>query len=273
MAATTAMIVGITREVIGWPSYRLDDVDRDRIPLIEGIEPGKHPSRNGWVVRDYHFKHNPFTGDVDEVMWRTSAGTMSLRQIANAIAVAFQDSIRTYSDPFSFRLLFSVLSGETPSLLDLDDRPPAYDDVGRSTRWGAVLPELKNFAELMNDHREATKLPRRRRVDVEERLAPPWRGEGANRRERVTLPARVERRTAVERRAAAAATPSPRLTRSAYEKVFMKLASGKRLQIGDELLTPVAVKGWYHSVFRTASGEERLLSIDQILQSAGLWRS
>ena len=30
-----------------------------------------------------------------------------------------------------------------PSLLDLPDRPAAYDDVGRAVRWGTVLPELQ----------------------------------------------------------------------------------------------------------------------------------
>jgi hypothetical protein len=273
MAATTALMVGIVREVIGWPSYRLADVDPKRIPLITGVEPGKHPSRNGWVVRDYHFPVSPFTTDVDEVRWATTRGDMSMRQIAQAIAMEFRDSIRHYADPFSYRLLFSVLSGETPSLLDLDGRPAAYDDVGRSTRWGSVLPELENFASLMNDNQDENAPARRRRADIEERLAPPWRGEESGRRTHVTLPARVERRAAADRRAEAAIGPSPRLTRSAYERVFMKLGTGKRLQIGNEVLTPVAVKGWYHSVFLTASGEERLLSIDQILQSEGSWRS
>ena len=250
MAATAALIVGVTRDVISWPSYRLEDAN---VPLIAGVEPAKHPSRNGWVVRDYHFPRNPFTSDPDEVIWETSAGPMSLRGIAHSVATRFRDSIRRFSDPFSHRLLFSVLTGETPSLLDLDDRPHGYDDVGRSTRWGAVLPELENFAALMDDG------PRRRRADVEEKLAPPWRGESLARPRRP------------ERRRGAAPKPSPRLTRSAYETVFMKVARGNRLQLGGELLTPVAVRGWYHSVFKTARGEERMLSIDQIMQ--GRWLS
>jgi hypothetical protein len=55
--------------------------------------------------------------------------------------------------------------------------------------------------------------------------------------------------------------------------VFRQLSSGKRLQIGPELLTPVAVKGWYHAVFHNARGEERLLSIDQVLEHMNGWRS
>ena len=64
---------------------------------------------------------------------------------------------------------------------------------------------------------------------------------------------------------------SPRLTRSAYEKVFLKLGDGRQLRIGNELLTPVKVKGWYHSIFRDRKGDERLLSIDQLLKYMGSW--
>ena len=39
----------------------------------------------------------------------------------------------------------------------------------------------------------------------------------------------------------------------------------------DEVLTPVKVKGWYHSVFRAPNGEERMLSIDQLLRHMGSW--
>ncbi len=219
MAAAAALIVGIVRQVISWPSYRLKELDVRGIPLIAGVAPGKHATRKGWLTRDSHFPRNPFKTDVDERVWKTNGGAMiSLRQIARGITMPFRDSIRRYADPFSYRLLFSILRGETPALIDLPDRPAAYDDVGRTTRWGSVLPELENFASLMLDA--------------------PWAGE---------------------------------LRRSAYERVFLKLGTGSRLRIGDEILTPVKVKGWYHSIFRTATGEERMLSIDQLLQYMGAW--
>jgi hypothetical protein len=217
MSAAAAMIAGIVREVISWPSYRLDDMRR-HVPMMSAVTPGKHPSRNGWVVRDYHFPQNPFEADPDARIWETSDGRKSLREIAMAAALAFRRSIRRYADPFSLRLLFSVLRGETPSLIEFEDRPSAYEDVGRAIRWGKVLPELEDFSAV-----------------------PPWRSESPN--------------------------------RSAYEKVFLKLGSGKRLEIGDEILTPVSVKGWYHSVFVNPKGEERLLSIDQILQAGARWRT
>jgi len=260
MAATVALIVGVTREVIGWPSYRLDAV-RD-LPTIAGVKPGRHPSRKGWVIRDYLFPRNPFATDIDAADWTTtSGGTMSLRAIALATAMAFRDAIRRVSDPFSYRLLFSLLRGESPALLDLADRPPAYDDVGRKTRWGAILPELENFAALMRD--EAADAPRRRRADVEEKLAPPWSGERSERR--------GHSRQSEERRAEPP-KPSRALTRSAYEKAFLNVGAGKTLRIDGELLTPAKVNGWYHVVFRSSSGDERMLSIDQLLRYAGSWR-
>jgi hypothetical protein len=262
MSAAVALIVGVVREVIGWPSYRIGAAEAHGVPILGGVTPAPHASRKGWAVRAENFPRNPFTGDPDAAEWLTTNGRMMpLRRVALATASAFRDSIRALADPFSYRLLFSVLRGETPSLIDLDDRPAAYDDVGRETRWGSVLPELRNFAALMHDE-EAPELPRRRSADVDEKLAPPWSGEQSDRR-RAARPER-DRRTQ-------SASPSQRLTRSAYEKVFLNLGSGKRLKIGDEVLTPVKVKGWYHSIFRAADGEERMLSIDQLLRYAGSW--
>ena len=261
MAAATALIVGIVRDVIAWPSYRLDELEDRGVPLIAGLTPGKHISRKGWLAQAPHFPRNPFNADPNANVWTITAGAKtSLREMALTIATQFRDSIRRYADPFSYRLLFSVLRGEMPALLDLPERPAAYEDVGRTTRWGAVLPELENFAALMRD--EESELPRRRSADVDEKLAPPWSGENADRRGRT--------RKYGDRRASAP-SPSRSLTRSAYEKVFLKLGTGSRLKIGDEVLIPVKVKGWYHSIFRAPNGEERMMSIDQLLRYMGSW--
>jgi hypothetical protein len=54
--------------------------------------------------------------------------------------------------------------------------------------------------------------------------------------------------------------------------VFLKLVSGERLRIGREMYTPVGMKGWYHAVFRRdADGQERLLTIDQLLRKMKDW--
>jgi hypothetical protein len=265
MAATAALIVGVVREVIAWPSYRLDELDARGVPTIAELTPGRHATRNGWIARARHFPRDPFAGQIDASLWTTRDGrNISLRALALEVATRFRDSIRQVADPFSTRILFAVLTGELPSLLDLDARPSAYDDVGRAVRWGSVLPELHNYAAAMHDETET--VVRRRRSDVEEKLAPPWRGEGTDRRMHVTLPARIQRRAPSERRASAPAV-SPRLHRSQYERVFLRLGTGKPLRIGRELLTPVGVKGWYHAVFRNASGDERMLSIDQVLEA------
>jgi hypothetical protein len=269
MAATTALIVGIARDVISWKSYRLDELEARHITRLAGLQPGPHASRKGWLARAEHFPRNPFKADVNAPEWQTAdSRTLSLRAIALELATHFRDSIRLYADPFSYRLLFSLLRGETPVLLDLHDRPAAYDDVGRTTRWGSVLPELENFAALMNDSGAPAAEPRRRSDDLDVALAPPWSGQPLDRRaspERTTL----ERRTG-ERRARIPG-PSPRLTRSCYEKVFLNLGHCRRLRIDGELLTPANVKGWYHAVFRTPEGEERMLSIDQLLAYSGAW--
>src|SRR5207253_1630817 len=105
------------------------------------------------VTRAFHFPRDPFAGSIDESVWVTTCGrTLSMRAIALETALHFADSIRRWSDPFSERVLFSVLAGETPSLLDLDRRPPAYDDVGHEVRWGTTLPELHNFQGAMDAH-------------------------------------------------------------------------------------------------------------------------
>jgi hypothetical protein len=267
MAATTALIVGIVRDVIEWPSYRLEELQAREIAIVDGVTPGKHATRNGWITRAVHFQRDPFATPVDDEVWRLTDGrTLSMRAIALETATKFAASIGRWSDPFSEKILFSVLNGETPSLLDLDERPAAYQNIGREVRWGSTLLELHNFQGAMS-----AEAPRRRRADVEETLSPPWRGEGNDRRTRITLPVRQERRQH-DRRAVILTSSWPRLSRSAYEQVFRKLSSGKRLAIGSEMLTPVGVKGWYHAVFRNGRDEERLLSIDDVLRHMDGWR-
>ena len=46
-----------------------------------------------------------------------------------------------------------------------------------------------------------------------------------------------------------------------------------RLSLSGELYRPVGMKGWYHAIFRSErSGEERLLTIDQLLQKMNDWQ-
>ena len=322
MIAAATLIVGIVREVMQWPSYDLSMLNELPIPVVEGVVPGKHTTRKGWLTKDFHYPRSPYTSDVNAPIWTTQFGeTISLRTMAARVAWFFRYSIRKYSDPFSMRLLFAVLSGRAPSLLDLADRPAAYDDVGHLCRWGSVIHELKNYgvgSDLMPSKAptiDAYVIERTnaRRIHLQERethkasdakapvalpqppATPSSRRAMYARREtsRKLLPSRAaqyldrrgtslmngngrsrERRRAGDRRKTSYNTPFPdrRLTRSAYEQVFLRLVSGGKLRMGEELYSPVGMKGWYHAIFRRDSdGAERVLTIDQLLQRMRDW--
>ena len=345
MVATATLIVGIVREVISWPSYDLSLLETLPIPIIAGVIPGKHTTRKGWLTKDFHYPRSPYTSDINAPIWTTQFGEKkSLRRMASQVAWYFRRSIRAFSDPFSFRLLFAILSGRAPSLLELVDRPTAYEDVGILCRWGSVIHELKSYSTEMGltrprheawnnlsidqfvSDRSLTREqhisemanvrpfePRERAVRekmtepakttslleaAEARPVPAKRKpkSAVSRRRNVTpgklMPSRPddyvdrrgmslmngkapkERRKRTERRANAYAVPFPdrRLTRSAYEQVFLKLVSGGRLKMGKDTYTPVGMKGWYHAVFRRDSdGAERLLTIDQLLKKMRDW--
>jgi hypothetical protein len=342
MIATASVAVGIVRAVIAWPSYELEELDRRGIPLIAGVVPGKHTTRKGWLTKDFQYPgQSPFTTDLDARVWRMKDGSlMSLRSIARRIAWTFRQSIRRHADPFTVRHLFAILAGRAPSMLELPDRPPAYEDVGRLIRWGMVLEPLQSIAlgrppdmrtswprEPFNAFLDARDKERRaywaplvppaprparpapapppalaagkavageqqaaasarpaaratagngrvqpaasRRRRGQDNPLPTSRAMGAARRARA-----VERRKR-ERRMQKVPVPFPdrRLTRSAYEQVFLKLVSGGRLRVGSETYTPVGMRGWDQAVFRRDSdGKERLLSIDQLLKKINDWK-
>jgi hypothetical protein len=371
MIATATLVLGIVREVMSWPSYALSMLDTKRVPVVADVVPGKHTTRKGWLTKDFNFPQSPFTSDIDARIWRTRDGrTRSLRQMARETAWMFRRTIRRHSDPFSFRLLFAILRGRSPSLLELPDRPNAYEDVGRLCRWGMVIAALRTHddrrkqpvvrtvwnvgtfqswvesrdreraanghgaahpavaakpetvvpppaespavavaaqAEPASPVRPRTRAKRASASPAVDPAAPaapdpapnrPAR-RGTQRRARTAeapapkpvrraastggrdprSDAAPQRRTA-QRRTSDRRTrkdpipfPDRRLTRSAYEQVFLKLVSGGRLRIGRELYTPVGMKGWYHAILRRDSdGKERLLSVDQLLKKLKDWR-
>ncbi|HEY0038442.1 MAG TPA: hypothetical protein VGB66_17210 [Longimicrobium sp.] len=142
MIATGTLIVGIVREVMTWPSFELDMLERMGLPVVSGYRPMPHTSRKGWLARFDTFPMNPFEADVDEPVWNVRDGRkLSLRSIAGLTVKSFWHPIRRISDPFTFRLIGSVMRGRAPSLLDLDDRPHEYEDVGRLCTWDNLFPE------------------------------------------------------------------------------------------------------------------------------------
>jgi hypothetical protein len=141
MIATGTLITGIVRDVMTWPSFELSELKKHDLPVIAGYAPVPHTTRKGWLARFDCYPANPFQSDIDAVTWQTTGSeTLSLRTIAGRITREFWRSIRRLSDPFTFRLIGSVMRGRAPSLLELDDRPPEYDDVGRLCDWDDLFP-------------------------------------------------------------------------------------------------------------------------------------
>jgi hypothetical protein len=141
MIATATLIVAIVREVMAWPSYELAELAKHRIPVISEFEPMPHTSRKGWLARFDCYADSPFTCDIDTALWRTERhGELSLRAIAGQTVRHFWRSIGRITDPSTFRLIGAVMRGRSPSLLDLDERPPAYEDVGALCTWDALSP-------------------------------------------------------------------------------------------------------------------------------------
>jgi hypothetical protein len=144
MIATATLIVAIAREVMSWPSYELDELSRHQIPVISGFQPMPHTSRKGWLARFSCYPQNPFTCDIDTDLWRTKGhGELTLRNIAGRTARHFWHAIRGVSDPFTLRLIASVIRGRSPSLLEQEDRPAAYEHVGTLCAWDEAFPPAR----------------------------------------------------------------------------------------------------------------------------------
>src|SRR5688500_13340514 len=142
--ATATLITGIVRAVMRWPTFELGMLAAHHLPGIDGFRPRPHTSRRGWLARWDCYPQNPFTSNIDARLWPTRyvradapdhAAQLSLRQIARRIFHRFRWPIARLADPFTLRLIAAILNGRAPSLLDLAQRPPAYDDVGRLCRW------------------------------------------------------------------------------------------------------------------------------------------
>jgi hypothetical protein len=347
MMATAALIVGVVRDVMAWPSYELEELDLRPIPVVAGVVPGKHTTRKGWLTKDFQYPQSPYTCDIDARIWEARDGSrMTLRDMARKVAWYFRHGIRRYSDPFTVRHLFAIVSGRAPSMLELPDRPAAYEDVGRLCAWGTVLPGLEEIARgtlaspsahrghdvgydtfvAQREHDRARYLAgdtpaplavTKAEVTAEDPVltaaAPRRPGNGRaraasspsarkmaaapgnggepktprpRRRSDNPLPleaaavrgrrrVRAVERRRQERRGKQMPVPFPdrRLTRSAYEKVFLKLVSGGRLKIGADTYTPVGMIGWDQAVFRRdTDGKRRLLTIDQLLKRMNDWK-
>lgn len=140
MIAAGTLIVAIAREVMRWPSYELAELAWHDLPVIRGFRPMPHTSRKGWLARFDCYPANPFACDIDAPGWTTVRhGALSLRAIAARILRRFWRPIRRMADPATAWLLASVLRGRNPSLLELHDRPEAYEHVGALCGWDGMF--------------------------------------------------------------------------------------------------------------------------------------
>lgn len=293
MIATATAIIGIVREVMSWDSYRLEQLEKLPFPRLLRVIPGKHTTRKGWLTKDVHYPQNPFAANPDEPIWECTDGKLrSMREIGLSTAEFFSESIRRTADPFSVRLLFGVLRGRDASLLDLAERPVAYDHVGVLCRWGRVLTDLilrpgeaeaaargeRPFEKAVALRRrfarpavESPKVPSKVVADERAPLAEPEMVKWTERREaNRRVYARAPRRT---KRRSPRLYPDRNLSRSLYERVFLALTSGQKLLLGNEKWAPVGMEGWYRARFRCESdGRETTLTIDELTEHLRDWQ-
>jgi len=136
MIATAAVIAGAVREVASWPDHDPAELERRGYPVIAGFEPVPHTSRRGWLARFSCFDPDPFQARPDDRAWRTTRGdSVSVRSATRRVVARLLPRIREVAAPETVLLIRRVLARRHPSLLDMDDRPATYDDVGRDGPW------------------------------------------------------------------------------------------------------------------------------------------
>jgi hypothetical protein len=136
MTATTAIIAAAVLEAAAWDRPGLDALEKRGYPIIAGFSPVPHTSRQGWLARFSCFEPDPFKTPPDERAWETSAGdTISVRQATRRVVARLLPRIRAVAAADTVQLIQRVLARRHPALLDLEDRPATYEDVGRDGPW------------------------------------------------------------------------------------------------------------------------------------------
>lgn len=139
MNAALVFLAGVISQVARWPRAELQAtaLAEKRLPVLVGFSPSRHSSRKGWRAHVDDFARNPFMADPNVRDWRLMDGRdVSLREMACQIFGVFRERIRSFASPAIFVHLREVLEGKARSLLDFEERPPVYDDVGRKIDWG-----------------------------------------------------------------------------------------------------------------------------------------
>lgn len=147
MIASATVILAIVRAVMQWLRLGLNELERQGFPVIDGYRPIPHTSRKGWLGHATAYPEDPFSVGPDAPVWRlrprpgSPDREVSIREIGAEIIGRFGPALQRVADPFTLRLLRLVGSGHAPTLLDLPERPSAYEDVGRLCFWDDLFPE------------------------------------------------------------------------------------------------------------------------------------
>lgn len=155
VAATSLVIAGVV-EAATWPRHDRAEASRQGFAVLRDFAPVPHRSRNGWLADARCFDPDPFVVSPDAAHWTTVTGeTVSVRRAARIAVGRLLRRIREVAPPETLRLIGLVLTQRLPSLLDLPDRPAAYDDVGRLCLWEEPDParplERSLYESVMRD--------------------------------------------------------------------------------------------------------------------------
>jgi hypothetical protein len=136
MLATCAAIAGVVEGALRWDSYAIDQLESHGIPRLTPFRLRKHSSRRGWRVLSSSLQQNPFTTEPNETIWKLRDGRVaSLREIAAETMRPFRKEVRRLSDAATLEHIEAVFAGDARSLLDFQDRPKSYHEVGHSIDW------------------------------------------------------------------------------------------------------------------------------------------
>jgi hypothetical protein len=134
--ATAALITAAVQELARWDRHDVGELERRGYPVIAGFQPVRHTSRKGWLARFSCFDPDPFRTPPDDAEWETTRGErVSVRRASRAVVGRLLPRIRAIAAPDTIRLIAAVLARRRRSLLDLEDRPKEYEDVGRDGPW------------------------------------------------------------------------------------------------------------------------------------------
>lgn len=156
MTATTAIVVAAVLEVGTWENPGRAELEERGYPVIADFEPVPHTSRKGWLARYSCYDPDPFRSPPDATLWRTTRGDqVSVRGATRRVVTRLSPVLRRIAGDGTRRMIGLVLVRRLPSLLDLPDRPEAYEDVGRLCVWREPDPrrplDRSAYEQVMRD--------------------------------------------------------------------------------------------------------------------------